>query len=141
MNPFRASRGGPTNQLFTPENRFAIPWAPQTAPKRLYRVSRAIFAPIFTRFHALLMLHRAISKPTLPQFSPDFMLCYCFTKRFQCRLRLNFHQISYLATASSGDFKADIGANFMISSWFFHQCFPPFYHSSYISNPKNVVPK
>ena len=46
MDPIWGSRGGPTNQLFTPKIQSGTPWAPQGAPEGVQKVPWTIFARI-----------------------------------------------------------------------------------------------
>ena len=56
MDPIWGSRGGPTNQLFTPKIRPGTPWAPQEAPERLQKVPWTIFNQMWSRFHDILLV-------------------------------------------------------------------------------------
>ena len=53
------SRGGPTNQLFTPKIQSGTPWAPQGAPEGLQKVPWTIFLRIWSRFHHILIVFRS----------------------------------------------------------------------------------
>ena len=59
MDPIWGSRGGPTNQLFTPKIQSGTPWAPQGAPKGLQKVPWTIFHRIWSRFHDILINFRS----------------------------------------------------------------------------------
>ena len=60
MDPIWGSRGGPTNQLFTPKIQSGTPWAPQGAPKGLQKVPWTIFHRIWSRFHDILIIFRSL---------------------------------------------------------------------------------
>ena len=59
MDLIWGSRGGPTNQLFTPKIQSGTPWAPQGAPEGLQKVPWTIFDRIWSRFHDILIVLRS----------------------------------------------------------------------------------
>ena len=56
MDPIWGSRGGPTNQLFTPKIQSGTPWAPQGAPEGHQKVPWTIFDRFWNRFHDMLIV-------------------------------------------------------------------------------------
>ena len=58
MDPIWGSRGGPTNQLFTPKIQSGTPWSPQGAPESLQKVPWTIFDRIWSQFHDILIVFR-----------------------------------------------------------------------------------
>ena len=71
MDPIWGSRGGPTNQLFTPKIQSGTPWAPQEAPEIVFRF---VFLWCPTHFQIKQRYVLQLAKPIIDWRTPEYIM-------------------------------------------------------------------